>query len=324
MKWKIVWALFLFTGIIILILWLFQVVFLGKIYENIKYRQLETTADKILTTTTTQNLEKRTERYASKYELCILIYDFTSDKVICSADHLKHCFTHRFLLDESNDAAVVNRHLCMRYRQEALNEGGKAYVINNGGFGYIESDKTDSANDDENQNVMLVLSTTNQNGHEIIIFINSILQPVSATVETLNSMLLIISIIILLIAIIVGLIVSYNITKPITDITSNAKELAKGNYNINFQGSAYKEIDDLSITLNHASQELSKVDQLKNDLISNISHDLRTPLTLISGYAEMMRDLPDESTPENLQIIIDEANRMKNRRKKEHLPWNLI
>ena len=48
----------------------------------------------------------------------------------------------------------------------------------------------------------------------------------------------------------------------------------------------------------------------RRQLIANVSHDLRTPLTLISGYAEAMRDLPDENTPENAQIIIDEAGRL--------------
>ena len=44
--------------------------------------------------------------------------------------------------------------------------------------------------------------------------------------------------------------------------------------------------------------------------MANVSHDLKTPLTMITGYAEMMRDLPGENTKENLQIIIDEVNRL--------------
>ncbi|MFR9119415.1 MAG: histidine kinase dimerization/phospho-acceptor domain-containing protein [Merdibacter sp.] len=41
---------------------------------------------------------------------------------------------------------------------------------------------------------------------------------------------------------------------------------------------------------------------MRRDLIANVSHDLRTPLTMISGYGEMMRDLPGENTPENVQV----------------------
>ena len=51
-------------------------------------------------------------------------------------------------------------------------------------------------------------------------------------------------------------------------------------------------------------------EKMKANLLRSVSHDLRTPLTMITGYAEVMRDLPGENTPENVQVIIDEANRL--------------
>ena len=70
------------------------------------------------------------------------------------------------------------------------------------------------------------------------------------------------------------------------------------------------EISELAETLNYAAVELAKTEQLQRDLIANISHDLRTPLTLITAYGEAMRDLPGENTPENVQVIIDETERL--------------
>lgn len=313
-KWKIVAALMAFTGIIILILWLFQVVFLENMYENIKYRQLKVSAQSILKSSSEENLEKRASRYSSKYEICILVYNSTADEIVCSKDNLKNCFMHRYLIMQKQDGSFLfNKDLALRYRQKAIAEGGQAYIINQQ-YEFREhlSNSEFGAENDQDKSVMMVLTTQNQSGDEIVIFLNSILKPVTATVTTLNSMLAIISILILMIAIALGLAISYNIAKPIDNITKGARRLANGNYEVSFQGNGYLEIDELASTMNYAASELSKVDQLKNDLISNISHDLRTPLTLITGYAEMMRDLPDETTPENLQIIIDEADRMKN------------
>ena len=68
--------------------------------------------------------------------------------------------------------------------------------------------------------------------------------------------------------------------------------------------------DELAEALNYAASELAKTDDLQHELIANISHDLRTPLTMISGYSEVMRDIPGEMTPENMQIVIDETHRL--------------
>ncbi|MFR1598796.1 MAG: sensor histidine kinase [Coprobacillus cateniformis] len=87
------------------------------------------------------------------------------------------------------------------------------------------------------------------------------------------------------------------------------KVLAGGEYNVKFKGKGYLEVEELSNTLNYAANELSKVDNLRKELIANTSHDLRTPLTMIAGYGEVMRDIPGENT-QNVQIIIDETNRL--------------
>jgi signal transduction histidine kinase len=86
--------------------------------------------------------------------------------------------------------------------------------------------------------------------------------------------------------------------------------LAKGNYEAEFKGKGYLEIKELSDTLNTAATELSKVERLRRELIANISQDLRTPLAFIYSYAEMMHDFPEEVTPEQSQIIMEETKRL--------------
>jgi len=86
--------------------------------------------------------------------------------------------------------------------------------------------------------------------------------------------------------------------------------LAGGKYDTHFTGKGYHEIDVLSNTLNTAALELSRVENLRRELLANISHDLRTPLALVSSYTEMMLDFPEEIKPEQLQAIMDETKRL--------------
>lgn len=89
--------------------------------------------------------------------------------------------------------------------------------------------------------------------------------------------------------------------------------MGKGNYGIKFKGGHYTEIRELADTLTEASRELEKTDMYQKDLIANVSHDLRTPLTMIRSYAEMIRDLSGdipEKRDAHLQVIIDETDRL--------------
>ena len=145
---------------------------------------------------------------------------------------------------------------------------------------------------------------------ERFIIVESEITPVASVVETLRYQLLIVTAVIIVLSIAIAIFLGKLIAKPISDTNEQAKALAHQNYDVTFEGGRYREITELNGTLNYAAQELKKVDALQKELISNISHDLRTPLTMITGYSEIMRDLPGEMTPENIQIIIDEANRL--------------
>ncbi len=107
-----------------------------------------------------------------------------------------------------------------------------------------------------------------------------------------------------------AILLSFHISKPIIKINNTAKKISEGDYNIEFDNSGYREISEMSDTLNYTVNELTKSELLQRELIANVSHDLRTPLTMITAYAEIMRDLPGENTQENIQIIIDEAKRL--------------
>lgn len=177
-----------------------------------------------------------------------------------------------------------------------------------------EADKKDNKREPslerECQEMLSFAKVIQTSSGERLIIVESEITPVASVVETLRIQLVIVTAVIILLSIAVAIFVGKLIAKPISDTNEQAKALAMQNYDVTFEGGRYREITELNATLNFAAQELKKVDTLQKELISNISHDLRTPLTMITGYSEVMRDLPGEMTPENIQIIIDEANRL--------------
>ncbi len=146
--------------------------------------------------------------------------------------------------------------------------------------------------------------------NDYMLIITSQISPVDSVESTIRYQLIFITLVLIAIGIFIAVLASRKISNPITATTRAARQLANKNYDIEFNSTGYLEVTELNNTLNYAAGELKKVDALQRELIANISHDLRTPLTMITGYGEVMRDLPGENTPENIQIIIDEANRL--------------
>jgi signal transduction histidine kinase len=145
---------------------------------------------------------------------------------------------------------------------------------------------------------------------EYVILLDAELTPMSATIQTLQTQFLWIAGVLLVGIFILAFVLSNVISSPIVRMNESAQRLAQGEYDVRFRGDGYREARQLAATLSYASQELSKVDRLQKELIANISHDLRTQLTMITGYSEVMRDIPGENTPENVQVIIDEATHL--------------
>jgi signal transduction histidine kinase len=147
-------------------------------------------------------------------------------------------------------------------------------------------------------------------GTDYVIMLNSKMTPMRTVKRTLAMQFTWIAYLVLVAAMVVAYWISRLVSRPISRMNESAKRLAKGDYQVNFVGAGYRETRELAQTLNYAASELSKADGLQKELIANISHDLRSPLTMIKGYSEMIRDIPGENTSENMQVIIDEATRL--------------
>ncbi len=144
-------------------------------------------------------------------------------------------------------------------------------------------------------------------------FLNTSLEPIDTTVDILKSQLIIVTFIVVILSIVIAYFISKTLSKPITKLTKSAKGLSNGNYNVDFNvDSDILEIKELGESLDYAKDVMKKTDELKRDLLSNVSHDLKTPLTMIKAYAEMERDFESdkEKRENNMNIVIEEVDRL--------------
>ncbi len=303
-KWKLFAYLALFVAVILLVLWLCQVVFLNDIYRTFKTSEIRSAAAKLSDAVNDPvNLEEAAETVSRQNDVCILVLRMVGpDRAVrlASCEAEKNCAIHNmadqgiFTLYDS--ASRNGGKLLQHFRYDPMLKR------------YVSIESGDNRGDPES--IIYSLVTSDREGNSILLILNSVVSPVDATVKTLNLLLIGISVLMILMALLLAVILSKKVSRPIERITASAKALAEGRYDTVFRGDSYREIAELSDTLNYAAGELAKVDSLRRELIANTSHDLRTPLTMIAGYAEVMRDLPGENTPENAQVIMDEAERL--------------
>ncbi len=305
-QWKLLAFLLAFVAFLLAVIWIFQIQMLGNFYRNAKYRELDTISKILESCLGTDRLGEAVESCAKEYDTCIRIFKRTQGNVFveeASADVASDCTIHN--LNEER--------LQYYYNQTLLGEGSyteNKEIDHNLGEIWAEGEtKLFEVFDREEKIYGIVhnLFVTAEDGTQYMVMLNSVLTPVSATVKTLKAQFSWICLVLLIGAVLLAFLISRNISRPLVEMNKAAKQLARGHYDVDFKGMGYREIRELGDSLNYASSELSKVDALQRELIANVSHDLRTPLTLIKGYGEMMRDIREENTSENIQVIIDET-----------------
>ncbi|MGE4214235.1 MAG: ATP-binding protein [Anaerotignaceae bacterium] len=322
-KWKLIGYMLGFVGAVLILLWLFQVAFLGSFYRQIKINEMHDAAKIIIQNYGSDGFTEKISSYS--YDKGMSVGIITADgQIVFSEDDRYSYDMQRDTVQERIDefAKVKAAGGTLQFFQDIRKPTNPFEVDQN----IVQTDETsqqEKTNEDrvedkfnrhmpEYDNVKnLVYSEVVQTSDgEIMIMLNTLLTPIGSTTEILKVELLYITAILMAFSIILAYVIFRQISNPIIKTNNSAKELAHANYAVQFAQDGYKEIAQLNETLSYAAQELSKTEKLQRELLSNISHDLRTPLTLITGYAEVMRDIPGENTPENVQVIIDEGRRL--------------
>jgi signal transduction histidine kinase len=297
------WAYFvLFAAILMGLLWFLQIFFLSTYYQEMKINETLRIAGAIVDKYGQDGLYEEIARVMRRNDMYIQI-----------------------------EAHIDNAYLTLYspYYNEIVSEGGEngagpvpfpvysneIQAIREQLMGHDSHDATRFMSNPLRDARMLAYCTylDRTEGQEVLLYIFSPLYPVESTIDILSNQLRYITVISLILACLLSFYISHIVTKPLTNITKSAARLAEGRYGVAFEGGRYSEIIKLADTLNYTSQELARADNMQKDLIANVSHDLRTPLTMVKSYAEMIRDISGDDPVkrnEHLGVIIDEADRL--------------
>ena len=268
------------------LVYFFQTTFLDGFYKANKIKAVESVGRSVATAIGEDDIEEVIEHVAMSNEVCVRIVSNNENYNYSGACTLRR-------LDNMTINMIAG---------EVLNTENSEKLFDD--FHYQR--RTDETPED----VYIFAKLIDYNNEKIMILVSSGITPLNSTISTIKSQYIIIAGIVILMTLVLALILSRFIVRPIKQINDESKNLSRGAYDGNKVRSSSDEFMELNSTLMDANEDILKAEKAKKELLGNVSHDLRTPLTMIVGYGEMIRDLPEENNEENINVIIDEAKRL--------------
>ncbi len=286
-----IWLFFMMLICVVFILmWTFQVLFLGQFYEVMKVSSVARATGRLAETYQTEAFADNITDTAMRNDMCIEVLNADGTEMGYQCVFSGNCLLHNgsndlyfFFMDLQQSE---NGEICRKLYNETMQINMLVY----GCPVYGESGSLDG-----------------------YILTNTRLVPVQATRQIFQQLTMGITILLVIAGVILSAYAAENLGTPINRLKVSAQRLAQGDYTAQFSGGGCAEVDDLAETLSYASHELSRTDEMQRDLIANVSHDMRTPLTMMKAYAEMIRDLSGNNPvkrEQHLNIIIEETDRL--------------
>ena len=273
-----------FAVVLLLFLWIFQILCLNTYYKITRTNTLNNSVGNLIKAYESENYREKFDEIAAVNDICIEIVENNMIEY-SSSTFGKKCITR-------------NSRGLLQFQTE-----------------FIKSDentsKVEIVNPSFNNKTLVIGKRIDNN---TFLFVNTSLVPLDESIKILKKQFLFIAVSILFMSSIVSYFISKRLSIPIININNKAKLVGKKKYDVVFdENTRLLEIDELSSTLNSTTKELAKTDELRRELMANVSHDLKTPLTLIRAYAEAARDIDankKEKRNEDLSVIVEETERL--------------
>lgn len=329
LRFKITFVLVVCMVMMIFLCWILNKSFLGAYYQETKVSTLGKSYEEVKKLIVEEQLDQITA--------------FTDEQIdllneICSGNNIEVYIINGNMVASINSSRTARDR--MRYSRityvYGMNPGygisDVKLLYSNGEYDvYSQFDKLQEANYIDLYSVM-------ENGVEI--FIRTNYESIQESAAIANRFLAYVGIAVAVIGSVVIFFVSRNFTKPILELADISKKMSELDFDVKYKGNTKDEIALLGNSMNELSERLEKtiselksannelqsdiqnkiqIDEMRKDFLSNVTHELKTPIALIQGYAEGLEDNINEDAESRqfyCDVIIDEAQKMNKMVKK--------
>lgn len=167
--------------------------------------------------------------------------------------------------------------------------------------------------EDERFLVALPVSST-EGENEGIIIVSSPLAGVNAVLTKISNIFLTTAAVVVLVAVLAVSLFARRESRPLQEMAKVANAFGHGDLEarVKIEESYSEEMEELALAFNNMASSLQKSEYRRQEFVANVSHELKTPMTTISGYVDGMLDktIPEEKWPHYLQIVSDETKRL--------------
>ena len=297
----------LFSAAIFILLWLLQTVFLQSFYNRMAIRGVEKAAEEIAAHSADADFYDVIDEAAAANSLLVFVTD-PEGTILYSADEYKRLYGDAEQEEHRNENPWRSSDTVMNWEKGALRNLPYSYAYLIAKLRDSGEDRTGFVTED---NAAYVTGTVLDSGN--VLYISMPLGTVGGTVRILRLQLVWVSVLSLILGAVLAWAISKRFEKPVAKIADSAKQIAAGHYHPELPKGFCTELDELSDTLGEMALSLERARNSQREFLANVSHDLRTPLTMIKGYAEMVKEISWEDArrrESDLDIIMREADRL--------------
>lgn len=288
----------LMTLLMLVIMWIYELIFYSTIYVSFQENDLAGLGDKFVT----QYVEGHS---AGDKDLAAFVSDYSTKNSVTILV---------FTLDDAGET-VVKQSASVNTGADLSGLTGKLLDYYLGRLGnYNESFVSNTTRQEGVDSEMVIYGMkTFLGGETVYIYMSSSLPSFGQARNTLAGQLAVVSATCIAISVVVAYFGSGFAARPMRELTVNVMRNSGGKHEPLATDTKLAEINELSAAFNKAFDDVERNNSFRRDLLANVSHDMKTPLTMIRAYSEMIRDISGgnkEKCAKQAQVIIDETARL--------------